>query len=498
MARTVRTLGFDPISQDDFPTGYGELRQWLREQLDACEGLIQLVGEGYGAEPPEVDPEYGRISYTQFEFLYAHKQKKKTWIIVIGKDFSRDKALDQLDLPRNPGHPDSTTYQTERHSLQQDYLAQLKQQNHLRHTANNPIELDNVVLRLRDELRILRQEWGNGCSRMPASKLAPWPHKIGSKPNWTKLRKCSKPSMRHPSLERRPSGPSMPHCGCNGTRSKLYVLRCSRGQRNTERSLPRRRSNIVVELAARDRAYAHEIAVFRKAVEDIVATPEGVAALARFNAGDEPGALTVLDQLRAAHNAARTKRADLESAEEGRRIATLALEVRTKGKLTTAHVIARYEEVTRLDPGVHWDWVELGRLYEDSGNLPAALRAGQAAARTAEDERDKSVANDAIGDVLVAQGDLLGALKAFRASLAIREALAARDGGNTQWQRDLYVSYWRLADLAEQRKAPKEAGAYWSQAYEVLSSIEKRGLHVSPEDKKFLAILSEKVRLGVQ
>ena len=27
VAATVRTLGFDPVSQDDFPTGYGELRQ---------------------------------------------------------------------------------------------------------------------------------------------------------------------------------------------------------------------------------------------------------------------------------------------------------------------------------------------------------------------------------------------------------------------------------------------------------------------------------------
>lgn len=27
VARTVRNMGFNPVSQDDFPTGYGELRQ---------------------------------------------------------------------------------------------------------------------------------------------------------------------------------------------------------------------------------------------------------------------------------------------------------------------------------------------------------------------------------------------------------------------------------------------------------------------------------------
>jgi hypothetical protein len=36
VATCVRPLGFDPVSQ--FPTGYGELRQWLREQIDSCEG----------------------------------------------------------------------------------------------------------------------------------------------------------------------------------------------------------------------------------------------------------------------------------------------------------------------------------------------------------------------------------------------------------------------------------------------------------------------------
>lgn len=84
VAATVRTLGFDPVSQDDFPTGHGELRQWLREQIDTCAGLIQIVGEGYGAEPLEVDADYGRVSYTQFELLYARSQHKKTWLIIAG------------------------------------------------------------------------------------------------------------------------------------------------------------------------------------------------------------------------------------------------------------------------------------------------------------------------------------------------------------------------------------------------------------------------------
>lgn len=117
-----------------------------------------MVGDGYGAEPPQVDSEYGRVSYTQLEFFYADKQKKKTWIIVIGKDFTRDMPTDQLDLPRDSNHSDPADYQAERRKLQQDYIAQLEQQNHLRHTANSDTELQNIILRLRDELGELRKQ----------------------------------------------------------------------------------------------------------------------------------------------------------------------------------------------------------------------------------------------------------------------------------------------------------------------------------------------------
>ena len=38
-----------------------------------------------------------------------------------------------------------------------------------------------------------------------------------------------------------------------------------------------------------------------------------------------------------------------------------------QGKVTITDAIAGFEEVTPLDPGVFWDWVELGRLYQSAG-----------------------------------------------------------------------------------------------------------------------------------
>ena len=43
--------------------------------------------------------------------------------------------------------------------------------------------------------------------------------------------------------------------------------------------------------------------------------------------------------------------------------------------------------------------------------------------------------------MLVAQGNLLEALKTFRDGLSIRDRLAKADPGNAGWQRDLSVSY---------------------------------------------------------
>ena len=62
-------------------------------------------------------------------------------------------------------------------------------------------------------------------------------------------------------------------------------------------------------------------------------------------------------------------------------------------------------------------------------------------------QRDLSVSHNNIGDVLVAQGDVAGALAAYRASLAIGETLAARDPANTEWQRDLSVSHDKIGDV---------------------------------------------------
>ncbi len=142
------------------------------------------------------------------------------------------------------------------------------------------------------------------------------------------------------------------------------------------------REALVADLAARDPAYAEEIAAFRREVEDIASTPEGLAALARFNDGDRVEVIAILDRLRQARHAVRQIRADIAGAAEARRIATLALDARGKGDpaFDTGAVIARYEAMVRLDPLHLEDWRRLAMLYRDEGRAADAEAADARAA----------------------------------------------------------------------------------------------------------------------
>jgi tetratricopeptide (TPR) repeat protein len=165
------------------------------------------------------------------------------------------------------------------------------------------------------------------------------------------------------------------------------------------------------------------------------------ASRAKLRALDTAGARDVLQAKIAEEEQTRTQRL-VRLLRERAGIESLAFDY-DAAKATLA-------EVTRLMPDDVWAWIELGDLWLKTGALARAAeayRAAEAAARHTGDERDLSVSQNRIGDVLVAQGDRAGALAAYRAALAIAEALARRDPANTEWQRDLSVSQNKIGDV---------------------------------------------------
>ena len=62
-------------------------------------------------------------------------------------------------------------------------------------------------------------------------------------------------------------------------------------------------------------------------------------------------------------------------------------------------------------------------------------------------QRSRSAMLNEFGDTYQALGDLAQALKAYREGTAIAERVAEADRSNTQWQRDLSISYNKVGDV---------------------------------------------------
>ncbi len=156
VANTLTFLGYEPVWQDIFGTEGGDLRQMLRTQIDQCKGVVQLVGQCYGAEPPAPDPEFGRVSYTQFEALYGRKKGKKVWYLFMDENFPIDQHEPEPEEVRQ---------------LQAAYRSVLKADTHLFHPLASREALEAGVLKLRDDLTRLRRgakQWAVGVAALLA------------------------------------------------------------------------------------------------------------------------------------------------------------------------------------------------------------------------------------------------------------------------------------------------------------------------------------------
>jgi hypothetical protein len=125
-------------------------------------------------------------------------------------------------------------------------------------------------------------------------------------------------------------------------------------------------------LAARDRGYEQQLSIFRESLERITSTPEGLRALEVYNAGDRLRGRAIFLELLEARDAARQAVSTMERAADLRDLASLEQDMMLRGEIATSEVVARYEQIVRLDPGVSFDWVSLSLLYITSGNLEKA------------------------------------------------------------------------------------------------------------------------------
>ena len=142
VANTLALLGYDADWQDIFGTETGDLKAMLRRRIDGSAGVIQLIGQRYGAEGPQPDDTFGRVSYTQYEALHARQQGKKVWYLFLDEDFTTD-----------PCEPESEDLA----QLQQSYRQRVRADLHLFHPIKDRNGMEATVLKLRDDLTQLRR-----------------------------------------------------------------------------------------------------------------------------------------------------------------------------------------------------------------------------------------------------------------------------------------------------------------------------------------------------
>ena len=110
---------------------------------------------------------------------------------------------------------------------------------------------------------------------------------------------------------------------------------------------------------------------------------------------------------------------------------------------------------------------------------------------SAEKQRDLSISFNKLGEVSVASGDLQSARAYFEDGLGIRRLLAEADPSSAQKQRDIAVSYSKIATYQE-KASLHEAVENWQKCLDVFDGMIAGGLHVSPQDIRFLERLRQK------
>lgn len=136
VAHTLQFLGYPTIEQEIFGFEQGDLRGVLRKKIDRSMGVVQLVGQCYGAEPPLSDDSSERMSYTQYEAEYARRRGKKVWYIVLEPSFPTDPHEAEPEALRQ---------------LQARYRARIQSEAHIFHPVHSSESLESHILKYRDD-----------------------------------------------------------------------------------------------------------------------------------------------------------------------------------------------------------------------------------------------------------------------------------------------------------------------------------------------------------
>ena len=137
------TLGCVPVEQTNFPPDARTVREMLRAKITACDAVVHVAGEVYGAEPSARDPAEPRRSYTQLEYELATEFGKPVYVFVCGTGFPYDEHSPE---------------DAERQALQQQHRTRLQKSDHIYTPVGSRDELALRVHALQTRVEALSGE----------------------------------------------------------------------------------------------------------------------------------------------------------------------------------------------------------------------------------------------------------------------------------------------------------------------------------------------------
>ena len=95
VANTLIARGYKPTWQDLASTEEDDPKARIRKAVDQSHAVIQIVGNSHGSSPSDPDEEFGSVSYTQYEALYAQKNEKPIRYVILNKSHPIDCENDE-------------------------------------------------------------------------------------------------------------------------------------------------------------------------------------------------------------------------------------------------------------------------------------------------------------------------------------------------------------------------------------------------------------------
>ncbi len=210
-------------------------------------------------------------------------------------------------------------------------------------------------------------------------------------------------------------------------------------------------------------------------------------ALSLIAEGDIDGGLDLLaTQAQKASENAET--AQQEAVNQWRRIGELAYGVDRK------RALAAFKKVMELTPHAQaWDYIYLTRLYIKSGQRENALAIVEQGLTVIDaKDRDYFVLLDEKSDLSILVGDREDADINLQTVHQYMLARANRDPENTLWQRDLSVSYEKIADVLRDKGKADEALNHYQKSLVIAQNLTKHDPE-STEWQRDLSVSYEKI-----